>query len=59
MASLTKDPILKKVLLDIAKEEKTHVGEFKALLLQIDAEQAKEMEKGYAEVTELIEKNGE
>jgi len=32
--------------LDIAKEEKTHVGEFQALLLREDKEQVKELEEG-------------
>jgi rubrerythrin len=55
MASMTKNEIIKKVLLDIAKEEKTHVGEFQALLLKEDSEQAKELAKGKAEVDELME----
>lgn len=53
MAALTKDNKIKKVLLDIAREEKTHVGEFEALLLQIDKEQEKELEEGREEVEEL------
>ncbi|MEM3465275.1 MAG: ferritin family protein [Thermoproteota archaeon] len=47
---------IKKVLLDIAKEEKTHVGEFQALLLKIDKEQAQELEKGRKEVEEITGK---
>ncbi|NHV98034.1 MAG: rubrerythrin [Thaumarchaeota archaeon] len=47
---------VKKVLLDIAKEEKTHVGEFQALLLKIDGEQALELEKGRKEVEEITGK---
>ncbi|MBO3797776.1 MAG: ferritin family protein [Thermoproteota archaeon] len=47
---------VKKVLLDIAKEEKTHVGEFQTLLLKIDREQALELEKGRKEVEETIGK---
>ena len=39
MASLTKSEAIKANLLDVAREEKTHVGEFHALLLQIDSEQ--------------------
>ena len=39
MAALAENNILKAVLLDIAKEEKTHVGEFQTLLLMKDAEQ--------------------
>jgi len=47
---------IKKVLLEIAKEEKTHVGELQTLLLRIDKEQASELEKGRKEVEELTKK---
>ncbi|MGQ9479440.1 MAG: ferritin family protein [Thermoproteota archaeon] len=47
---------VKKVFLDIAKEEKTHVGEFQALLLKVDGEQASELEKGRREIEELVGK---
>lgn len=50
LSAKTKDNKIKEVLLDIAKEEKTHVGEFQALLLQRDKEQAKELENGKKEV---------
>jgi rubrerythrin len=40
-------------LLDIAKEEKTHVGEFLALLTELDKQQKEELEKGNEEVEEL------
>jgi rubrerythrin len=53
MAALTRNTTLKKVLLDVAGEEKTHVGEFQALLLRIDAEQERELQKGKEEVDEL------
>ena len=53
MAALAQDPIIKKVLLDIAKEEKTHVGEFQAMLLSKDAEQVKELEEGKKEIEEI------
>jgi len=56
LAAITDDENLKKVFLDIAKEEKTHVGEFQALLLQLDAEQVEELEEGKREVEELIGK---
>ena len=39
MAALAKDKGIKKVLLDVAKEEKEHVGEFQTLLLMFDKEQ--------------------
>ena len=46
MASMTEDKLIKDVLMDIAGEEKTHVGEFQALLLMKDEEQVKEPEEG-------------
>ena len=55
MAEMTKDKLLKKILLDIAREEKTHVGEFLAYLLKLDAEQGEELEKGKEEIEELGE----
>src|SRR4030042_681973 len=56
MAAMTKDKYLKKILFDIAKEEKTHVGEFLTLLLRKDGEQGVELGEGKKEVEELIEK---
>jgi rubrerythrin len=52
MAAMTDNGKIKKVLMDIAKEEKTHVGEFQALLLQKDKEQERELEQGRKEVEE-------
>ncbi len=54
MADMTRNVNLKKVLLDIAREEKTHVGEFQTLLLTEDKEQVQELEKGKREVLELL-----
>ncbi len=53
LAAATNDKKLKKVLLEVAREEKTHVGEFQTLLLQKDSQQVKELEKGKKEVEEL------
>ena len=53
MAAMTKDKRIRKVTLSIAKEEKTHVGEFQALLLKIDKEQKGELDAGGKEVKEL------
>lgn len=53
MAALTDNANIKRILLDIAKEEKTHVGEFQTLLLINDKEQKKELEEGKKEVDEL------
>jgi rubrerythrin len=52
MASLAKKESIRKILLDIAREEKTHVGEFQSLLLKEDQEQAEELLKGDREVRE-------
>jgi rubrerythrin len=54
MAALTENKHIKTILLDIAKEEKTHVGEFQALLLTTDKQQEKELAEGKKEVAELI-----
>jgi rubrerythrin len=53
LAAMTKNENIRKVLLDIAKEEKTHVGEFQALLLKEDKEQEIESKEGEKEVEEL------
>ena len=53
LAAATDNDDLKKVFLDIAKEEKTHFGEFQALLLKLDKEQVEELEKGKKEIEEL------
>lgn len=49
-AATTDDKKMKEVLLDVAKEEKTHVGEFQALLLERDKEQVEELKRGKEEV---------
>ena len=54
MAEMTSNAKIRSVLLDIAKEEKTHVGEFQTLLLIEDREQVRELEKGKKEVQELL-----
>ncbi|MDR7666582.1 ferritin family protein [Methanosarcina sp. Z-7115] len=56
MANLTKNPDIRTILLDIAKEEKTHIGEFQALLLMFDPQQKKELEEGAEEVEEELSK---
>ncbi len=55
LASITNNEKIKKVLMDIAREEKTHVGEFQTLLLELDKEQETELSKGKEEVKELTE----
>jgi len=55
MAAMTDNEDIKKVLMDIAKEEKTHIGEFENLLLRIDKEQVEENKKAEGEIKELID----
>ena len=56
MAAMTENKNIKTILLDIAKEEKTHMGEFQTLLLREDKEQERQLEEGEEEVEELIGK---
>jgi rubrerythrin len=56
MASMTDNEDIKKVIQDIAREEKTHFGEFQALLLMLDKQQVKELEEGKEEVEEELGK---
>jgi rubrerythrin len=53
LASMVGGDGIKKVLLDVAKEEKTHIGEFQAMLLRIDEEQERELDEGRKEIDEL------
>jgi len=54
MAAMTQNKRLRVLLLDIAREEKTHVGEFQTLLLREDKGQEKELAEGRKEVDELL-----
>ncbi len=53
LASEAKSEIVRKVFLEIAKEEKEHVGEFLELLKRYDKEQVEMLEKGAEEVREM------
>ncbi len=53
LAFLARDPLVRKVFLDIAKEEKEHVGEFLELLKRLDKEQVEALEEGAEEVKEM------
>jgi rubrerythrin len=55
-SNMTDNEDLKSVLLDVAGEEKTHVGEFQTMLLRMDNEQEIELGKGKKEVEELTGK---
>jgi hypothetical protein len=54
LAEATENKSISKVLLDVAREEKTHAGEFQTLLLREDEEQRKELLKGKQEVEEEL-----
>lgn len=54
LAAMTDDKGIIEVLMDIAKEEKTHVGEFQALLLKNDKQQVEELKNGKEEVEKTL-----
>lgn len=51
IAKATADARIRKTMLSVAREEKTHVGEFQHLLLKYDSEQGIELKKGAKEVS--------
>lgn len=55
LAATASNPDIKHRLHHVAKEEKTHVGEFQALLLMLDPEQKAELKHGMEEVMEDME----
>jgi len=56
MAAMTGREDIRKILLDIVKEEKTHVGEFQTVLLEVDKERGRELEEGGEEVRKLLKR---
>ena len=54
MSGMTKNKKIKAVLMDVANEEKTHVGEFITLLFKSDEKQVEELKKGEKEVEEIL-----
>jgi len=54
LAAATENKAIREVLLDVAREEKAHVGEFQTLLLRVDPEQVEELEHGKKEVEEEL-----
>jgi len=53
-AKQTRNEDIRKAMLDIAKEEKVHAGEFEALLMKLDPEYSKDKKEGYKEIKDLI-----
>ena len=54
-AEATDDPLAKKVLMDIANEEKIHAGEFLKLLQLLTGDEDEYLKKGEEEVNEMKE----
>lgn len=52
-ADATDHPLAKKVLIDIANEERVHVGEFERLLEILTGDEAKWLAEGRAEVDKM------
>ncbi|ASJ04757.1 ferritin family protein [Thermococcus barossii] len=52
LAELVEDERIKHIFYDVANEEKEHVGEFFAALLEVDEELGKYMKEGFDEVEE-------
>jgi rubrerythrin len=57
-ADATDDPLAKKVLIDIAGEEREHIGEFQRLLSILDPEEDGYVAHGVEEVNEMAEEIG-
>lgn len=57
-ASATDDEVARKVFLDIADEEKEHMGELLALLQYLDPAEAGHMAEGVGEVEGMMEELG-
>jgi rubrerythrin len=55
MADGTRNRDIRKLLLDVAREEKAHVGEFQTLLLREDQQQINELDEGKKEVKRLLD----
>ena len=54
-ADATDDALAKKVLTEIADEERVHIGEFMELLRRLAPEEAELLEEGRKEVEEMAE----
>ncbi|NBD35163.1 MAG: Rubrerythrin [Chloroflexi bacterium] len=57
-AEATDHPLAKEVLVDIANEEREHVGEFMYLLEILTGDEAKWLEEGREEVREMMARSG-
>jgi rubrerythrin len=57
-ADATDHPLAKEVLIDIANEERVHIGEFERLIEVLSGDEAKFIAEGREEVDEMIEEMG-
>ena len=53
MSEMATNPDVKEVMLDIAREEKVHIGEFEALLEELDPEHEEAEEEGEEELEDM------
>ncbi len=58
-ADATDHPLAKKVLMEIANEERVHIGEFTRLLEILTKDEAQFMEQGAKEVEDIIKEMGD
>lgn len=54
LARSTDNAQLKKLLMDVAQEERVHAGEFEAMLLKLDKKMKPALDDGAAEVKDLL-----
>lgn len=52
MAASTKDERIRKIMFHVAQEEKVHIGEFEALLDEVDKEHTSSVEDGKQEAAD-------
>jgi len=57
VAEATSDEKIKKLILDIADEEKVHVGEFGEILLTLDPKEKEHIEEGLNEAKDILKKS--
>jgi len=57
-AEATDNPLAREVLLDVAREERVHVGEFEKLLSMLIADEESVLAEGAEEVQHMAEKVG-
>jgi len=56
LANASNNFLFQKVMRDIAKEEKVHIGEFMRVLFELDPSEQKVYEEGFKEVEDMIRK---